>query len=62
MKDSSLNFRLSTSDKDAFIEKSKRYYGHTWVLRELVRAFIEDRVTIEKPQEMENFYVTRDEN
>lgn len=59
MKDTSLNFRISSEEKKAFVEKCKRYYGHTWVLRELVTAFVEDRIQIEKPQEMENFYARR---
>lgn len=58
-KDAILSVRCRPGTREAFIEKAKRFGGHNWVLRELIDAFIEDRVRVEKPANdpKEEFYV-----
>ncbi len=44
--------RLAPSLRQAFIRKSNRYGGTSEVLRELVAAFVESRLTIQPPKEV----------
>lgn len=59
-----MTVRLKPSDHKAFRAKATRYGGVSEVLRELVIAFTEDRVTIIPPSNprKENLYVTRSQN
>jgi|LauGreSuBDMM15SN_2_FD.fasta_scaffold57654_4 hypothetical protein len=56
-----MTVRLKPSDHKAFRAKASRYGGVSEVLRELVVAFLEDRMTITPPSNprKENLYVTR---
>ena len=55
-----LTLRVAQSTRDKFRNKSKAYGGPTVVHRELIEAFLEDRLTIkpnaDKPT-MEKLYV-----
>jgi len=56
-----LTVRLQQQTHHAFREKATRYGGVSEVLRELVEAFIEDRLTVIPPvtPKKESLYVTR---
>lgn len=57
--DTHLTLRLSGKVNIAFKRKAKRYGRPSDVLRELIEAFIEDRLTIQPNQKKESLYVTR---
>lgn len=59
-----LTVRLRQQTHHAFREKATRYGGVSEVLRELVDAFIEDRIAITPPAtpKKESLYVTRSQN
>lgn len=44
-----LTVRLDASDHQVFREKAEFYDGTSMVLRELIKAFIEDRLVIKPP-------------
>ena len=48
-KSAHLTTRVSPRVRQKFIAKAEKYGLHTEVLRELVEAFIEDRLTIQPP-------------
>lgn len=48
--------RVSAEMKTAFTEKANRFGGPSDVLRELVSAFVEDRLTINPPKDKEDIY------
>lgn len=51
--------RLATSLHQAFIQKAHRFGGTSEVLRELVAAFVENRLSITPPQNAkESLYVS----
>lgn len=50
-KDMQLAVRLAPDMRRVFINKAAPYGGTSLVLRELVRAFNENRLTIQLPQE-----------
>ncbi len=45
----SLAVRLAPDSRRQFINKAAKFGGTSYVLRELVLAFVEDRVTIRPP-------------
>lgn len=59
-----MTVRLAPSVHKAFRAKAERYGGVSEVLRELVTAFIEDRVTVIPPSNprKESLYVARSED
>jgi hypothetical protein len=59
-----LTVRLPQQTHIEFRAKAQRYGGVSEVLRELVTAFIEDRLTIQAPKQpkKESLYVTRNED
>jgi Arc/MetJ-type ribon-helix-helix transcriptional regulator len=59
-----LTVRLPQQTHIEFRAKAQRYGGVSEVLRELVTAFIEDRLTIQAPKQLkkESLYVTRNED
>jgi len=58
-----LTTRVSPRVRTKFIVKANEYGPHTEVLRELVEAFIEDRMTIQPPvTRKEKLYVTRSQD
>jgi dihydroxyacid dehydratase/phosphogluconate dehydratase len=52
--------RLAPETRSAFINKSANYGGTSHVLRELVSAFVENRVTIEPPSLKGTIYEHRE--
>jgi hypothetical protein len=44
-----LTARIAPDLRKSFVAKAQKYGSHTEVLRELIKAFVEDRVTISKP-------------
>jgi hypothetical protein len=61
--DAHLTTRVNRSVRIAFIRKAERYGKPAEVLRELVEAFVEDRLAIQPPvTHKENLYVTRIQN
>ena len=55
--------RVSPRVRAKFIAKATAYANHTEVLRELVEAFVEDRLTITQPvTPKENLYVPRSQD
>jgi hypothetical protein len=62
-KAASLSVRLPNKTRTRFIVKAKNYGSPSEVLRELVDAFVEERVAIQPPvTRKEKLYVPRDEN
>jgi hypothetical protein len=64
-KSSFLSVRLPDRMRTKFHAKAKKFGKPSEVLRELIDAFVEDRVTIQPPvtrNSKENFYVTRSED
>lgn len=62
-KSASLSVRLPTKTRTKFIVKSKDYGTPSEVLRELVDAFVEERMAIQPPvTRKEKLYVTRSED
>ena len=59
-----LTVRLPQQTHIEFRAKAQRYGGVSEVLRELVTAFIEDRLTIQAPKQLkkESLYVARNED
>ena len=59
-----LTVRLPQQTHIEFRAKAQRYGGVSEVLRELVTAFIEDRLTIQAPKQLkkESLYVPRNED
>lgn len=55
-KNTFLTVRLSRDVHQAFRAKSTRFGGASEVLRELVMAFLEDRLTIQPPSDKESLY------
>lgn len=51
-----LTVRVTPAVHKAFFAKAKRFDGTSEVLRELVEAFIEDRLTIKPPVNKESLY------
>lgn len=50
-KEQMVNVRLTSDMHKAFMKKAAPLGGQTFVLREMVRAFIEDRLVIQPPKE-----------
>lgn len=62
-KSSYLSVRLTLGTRARFHIKSKKFGTPSEVLRELIDAFIEDRITIQAPvTRKENLYVPRSKN
>lgn len=64
-KSSFLSVRLPDRMRTKFHAKAKKFGKPSEVLRELIDAFVEDRVIIRPPvtrNSKENFYVTRSED
>jgi hypothetical protein len=59
-----LTVRLQQQTHQAFRAKAEKYGGISEVLRELVEAFIEDRLTVTPPvtPKKESLYVPRSQN
>jgi len=59
-----LTVRLRQQTHQAFRARAEKYGGISEVLRELVDAFIEDRIAITPPAtpKKESLYVTRSQN
>lgn len=58
-----LTTRVSPRVRQKFIAKANEYGPHTEVLRELVEAFTDDRLTIQPPvTRKEKLYVTRSQD
>jgi hypothetical protein len=59
-----LTVRLHQQTSQEFRDKAARYGGVSEVMRELVTAFIEDRLTIQAPKQLkkESLYVARNED
>lgn len=59
-----LTVRLPQQTHIEFRAKAQRYGGVSEVLRELVTAFIEDRLTIQPPKQLkkESLYVPRSQD
>ena len=52
-KQMTLNVRVTPKIKTAFIKRSARYCGTSAVLRDLIEAFVNNRITI-NPKEIKN--------
>jgi len=62
-KSSHLTVRVTDRVRTKFHIKASKYGQPSAVLREIIEAFIEDRLTIQPPvNRKENLYVTRIEN
>ena len=62
-KSSHLTVRVTDRVRTKFHAKASKYGHPSSVLRELIEAFIEDRLTIQPPViRKENLYVTRSQN
>lgn len=48
--------RVTSDTKEAFNDKANRFSDPSDVLRELISAFIEDRLTIKPPEGKEDIY------
>lgn len=48
--------RVSPDMRSDFIKKANRFGGPSDVLRELISAFVEDRLTINPPEDKEDIY------
>lgn len=59
---SHLAIRLSDETKEKFRLKAQRYGRPSDILRELIEAFIEDRLVIYPPESKDSLYVTRSKN
>jgi hypothetical protein len=58
-----LTVRVSGSTRTKFHAKAKKYGQPSSVLREIIEAFLEDRLSIVPPvNRKENLYVTRSQN
>lgn len=57
--DSSLQIRLPTAVRKDFQKKATRYGNPSQVLREIIQAFIDDRLVIQPNPRKESLYVTR---
>lgn len=55
-KQASLSVRVTTSERTKFHAKTNPLGGASEVLRELVMAFLEDRVTIQPPVTVKEIY------
>ena len=44
-----VHVRVASNTRDAFYVKAARFGSPAYVLRELIEAFVEDRVTIKPP-------------
>lgn len=58
----SYNFRLSKKLKLDFLRKANRYGKPSDILRELLQAFVDNRLTIQPDPKKETLYVSRTEN
>ena len=62
-KTDAIYLRVRADTKKQFLETANRYGAPSEILRELIIAFIEGRVTIAPPANpKENLYVTRNED
>jgi hypothetical protein len=58
-----LTVRVAASTRTKFHAKAKKYGQPSSVLREIIEAFLEDRLSIVPPvNRKENLYVTRSQN
>lgn len=57
-----LTFRVSAKVHTAFHRKAEKYGRPSDVLRELIEAFLDDRLVIKPDPKKESLYVTRTEN
>lgn len=48
--------RIDPDLKQSFTEKAERFGGVSSVLRELCSAWVEDRLTIQPPENLESLY------
>lgn len=57
-----ITFRVNNKTRIAFNRKAQKYGIPSDVLRELVQAFLDDRLVIQPDPKKESLYVTRIEN
>ena len=59
-----VNVRVDDTLHQTFLAKAARFGGKSEVMRELIEAFIEDRLTVQPPTRplKESLYVTRSED
>lgn len=57
--DTHITLRVSQRVRTAFIRKADRYGKPSDVLRELIEAFLDDRLVIQPNVKKESLYVTR---
>lgn len=55
-KHKTLFVRIDDKTKTSFTAKAARFGGVSTVVRELCRAWVEDRLTIQPPENMESLY------
>jgi hypothetical protein len=55
----SYNFRISRKLKMEFLKKSRKFGKSTDILREIVEAFVDDRLVIHPNPKKESLYVNR---
>lgn len=56
LKQKTLFARIDGDLKQRFTEKAQRFGGVSTVLRELCSAWVDDRMTIQPPENMESLY------
>ena len=56
-KDKYITFRVSNDTHQDFMTKVTRYGMPSDILREMVEAFLDDRLVIKKPDSKESLYV-----
>jgi hypothetical protein len=57
-----MTVRVNVKVRTAFHRKAERFGKPSDVLRELIEAFLDDRLVIQPNPKKENLYVTRTEN
>ena len=57
-----LSLRCTDQEQKKFATRAKKFGGPTVVMRELILAFIDDRVKIEPPANKESLYVARSQD
>lgn len=53
-----LAIRVTPALKDGFINKAKKYGDPSDIHRELIEAFVEDRLEVKQPENKETLYVS----
>jgi hypothetical protein len=57
-KPSSINFRVSEKDQKVFMRKAAKYGGTSFVLREMIQAFNQDRLILKPNPERPSLYTS----